>query len=272
MFLSIAYLFLLIHNTLVQTYVSKIHRHPPCFSSSEKDRRSVEPFLWGGKNRGRDRASDLRKRALDLMGKEEDRGSPFFPSNPSASTTTAPPQRQRGSVAGAARTQVKTSSSKRVSPPPGSEAYAVEATHNAGSRLPREPTLHASLPFRPSQKLCVSRSWYSVGREEHTVCNVIYFHPYLPLICLLPSLFLPFISLPFLFPIFLWQTIVGDSQNIYVTDTHRELCWMTKADAGCTSRAFKHPGHDVTRTWRLAINFDWLHIWFRAGQRWWRSP
>ncbi len=32
------------------------------------------------------------------MGKEEDRGSPFliFPSNPSASTATAPPQRQRG--------------------------------------------------------------------------------------------------------------------------------------------------------------------------------
>ncbi len=26
------------------------------------------------------------------------------------------------------------------------------------------------------------------------------------------------------------------------------------------------------RTWRLAVNFDWLHIWFRAGQRWWRSP
>ncbi len=50
----------------------------------------------GGRTAGR--ASDLRKRALDLMGKEEDRGSPFliFPSNPSESTTTAPPQRQRG--------------------------------------------------------------------------------------------------------------------------------------------------------------------------------
>ncbi len=50
----------------------------------------------GGRTAGR--ASDLRKRALDLMGKEEDRGSPFliFQSNPSASTTTAPPQRQCG--------------------------------------------------------------------------------------------------------------------------------------------------------------------------------
>ncbi len=95
MFLSIAYLFLLIHNTLVQTYVSKIHRHPPCLPPRKKttERRALS---LGGRTAGR--ASDLRKRALDLMGKEEDRGSPFliFPSNPSASTTTAPPQRQRG--------------------------------------------------------------------------------------------------------------------------------------------------------------------------------
>ncbi len=103
------------------------------------------------------RASDLRKRALDLMGKEEDRGSPFliFQSNPSASTTTAPPQRQRGRCCEDAG---ENSLLKESFPPPGSEAYAVEATHNAGSRLPREPTLHASLPVRPSQKLCVSRS------------------------------------------------------------------------------------------------------------------
>ncbi len=156
----------------------------------------------GGRTAGR--ASDLRKRALDLMGKEEDRGSPFliFPSNASVSTATDLPQWQRG-----------------------------RCCEDAGElpRLPREPTPHASLPVKPSQKLCVSCSWYSVGREEHTVCNVIYFRPYLPLICLLPSLFLPFLSFPFLFPIFLWQTIVGDSQNIYVTDTHRELCWMTKS-------------------------------------------
>ncbi len=177
----------------------------------------------GGRTAGR--ASDLRKRALDLMGgKEDDRGSPFliFPSNPSTSTATAPPQRQRGRCCEDAGENSLLKESFPPLPPPGSEAYAVEATHNAG----REPTLHASLPVRPSQKLWVSRSWYSMGREEHTVCNVIYFRPYLPLICLFPSLFHPF---PFLFPIFLWQTIVGDSQNIYVTDTHRELCWMTKS-------------------------------------------
>ncbi len=58
-----------------------------------------------------------------------------------------------------------------------------------------------------------------------------------------------------------------------MTDTHTEsFAEWQKAGAGCTSRAFKHPGRDVTRTWRLAVNFDWLHLWFRAGHRWWRSP
>ncbi len=61
------------------------------------------------------------------------------------------------------------------------------------------------------------------------------------------------------------------TEHIRLTHTESFAEWQ-KADAGCTSRAFKHPGDDVTRTWRLAINFDWLHIWFRAGLRWWRSP
>ncbi len=94
--------------------------------------------------------------ALDLMGKEEDRGSPFliFPSNPSASTATAPPQRQRG-----------------------------RCCEDAGENSLLKESFR--LPARSSQKLCVSRSCYSVGREEHTVCNVIYFRPHWPLICLL---------------------------------------------------------------------------------------
>ncbi len=110
----------------------------------------------------------------DLMGKEEDRGSPvlIFPSNPSASTVHC--------SASAAAWQVlrgrrwKTPSSKRV---------------------------FASQP-RSSQKLCVSRSCYSVGREEHTVCNVIYFRPHWPLICLLLVFLWPiFLRITFLFPI-----------------------------------------------------------------------
>ncbi len=192
----------------------------------QKERRALS---LGGRTAGR--ASDLRKRALDLMGKKEDRGSPFliFTSNPSASTATAPPQRQRGRCCEDAGENSLLKESPPPPPPPPLGAKHTQWSMSRQWRIPREPTLHASLPVRPSQKLCVSRSWYSVGREENTVCNVIYFRPYLPLICLLSSLFLPFLSFPFLFPFFLWQTIVGDSQNIYVTDTHRELCWMTKS-------------------------------------------
>ncbi len=73
---------------------------------------------------------------LDLMGKE-DRGSPVL-IFPSASTATAPPQRQRG-----------------------------RCCEDAGEKLP--PQREFSPPVR----------------EEHTVCNVIYFRPHWPLICLL---------------------------------------------------------------------------------------
>ncbi len=74
---------------------AKAHGHPPRPPSSEEDRRIVEPFLQGGRTAVR--ASDPREQALDLMGKEEDRGSPVsFPSSdPSAiptSTATAPPR------------------------------------------------------------------------------------------------------------------------------------------------------------------------------------
>ncbi len=102
-------------------------------TSSEEDRRSVEPFLRGEESRG------------GLDGKEEDRGSPVF--IPSIWSTCdshehshhkepwwkLPPQRELS----------------------GSEAYVVEATHNEGSRPPREPTTHASLTIRPRTN-CVS--------------------------------------------------------------------------------------------------------------------
>ncbi len=63
--------------------------------------------------------------------------------------------------------------------------------------------------------------------------------------------------------------IVTDSQNTF--DWHTQKALLNDKKAGCTSRALSILV--VTyRTWRLAVNFDWLHIWFRAGQRWWRSP
>ncbi len=59
-----------------------------------------------------------------------------------------------------------------------SEVYAVVTAHNADSRSPRELTLRASLPSRPCTDCVYPRSWYNVGREEHTVYNMIYFRPY----------------------------------------------------------------------------------------------
>ncbi len=91
MFLSIAYLFLLIHNTLVQTYVLKIHRHPPCLPPRKKTD-GASTIFSGGKNRGAGFRSQKAGAGSDGKG----RRFLIFPSNPSASTTTAPPQRQRG--------------------------------------------------------------------------------------------------------------------------------------------------------------------------------
>ncbi len=144
MFLSIAlFVFIYPQHACANVRFVKIHRHPTCPPLWKKTGRASSPFS-GGKNRGAGFRS--QKAGAGSDGKEEDRGSPVLI-----------PSILRVSGAGAARTLMKTPSSKRVPPPPGSEAYAVEATHNAVSRPPREPTLHASLPVRSSHKLCVSR-------------------------------------------------------------------------------------------------------------------
>ncbi len=68
--------YLFIHNMLVQTYIlwKFIGILPvPLLGKRQAERRALS---LGGRTVGR--ASDLRKRALDLMGKEEDRGSPVL--------------------------------------------------------------------------------------------------------------------------------------------------------------------------------------------------
>ncbi len=86
MFLSIAlFVFIYSQHACANVRFVKIHRHPPC-PPPQKRQAERRALSLGGRNAGR--ASELRKRALDLMGKQ-----------------------------GAARTLVKTPSSKRVSPP-----------------------------------------------------------------------------------------------------------------------------------------------------------
>ncbi len=144
------------------------------------------------------------------MGKEEDRGSPvlIFPSNPSASTATAPPQRQRG-----------------------------RCCEDAGENSLLKESFR--LPARSSQKLCVSRSCYSVGREEHSDL----LSPSLAFDMSASSLSLPiFLRINFLIA-YLDSNRLTEHNRLTHTESFAE--WQ-KAGAGCTSRAFKHPGHDVT--------------------------
>ncbi len=52
-----------------------------------------------------------------------------------------------------------------------------------------------------------------------------------------------------------WQTTINRTHRTYTWLTHTEsFAEWQKTGTGCTSCAFKLPGHDVTRTWRLAIN------------------
>ncbi len=113
--------------------------------------------LGGGRQAERQSLSQrgrTAERALDLMGKEEDRGSPssFPPSDPSAfptSTGTAPPPPRRG-------TRVKAPSSKRAF----RERSVCSGSHSqCGQSPPPPPSRADSAYFPPNQTthtLCVS--------------------------------------------------------------------------------------------------------------------
>ncbi len=120
MFLSITlFWFIFIHNKLVQTYIlwKLIDIFPvPLLGKGQAERRALFP---GGRTARR--ASDLRERALDLIGKEEDRGSPVFIPNIRSICDSYEHSHYRSASAEAGQvlrgTLVKTSSSKRVFPP-----------------------------------------------------------------------------------------------------------------------------------------------------------
>ncbi len=130
------------------------------------------------------------------MGKE-DRGSPvlIFPSNPSASTATAPPQRQRD-----------------------------RCCEDAGEN---------SL-LKESFRLQSERNTQSVTWSTFALIGL--------------DMSASSLSLPIFLRInFLISYLDSNRLTEHIRLTHTEsFAEWQKAGAGCTSRAFKHPGHDVT--------------------------
>ncbi len=117
----------------------KIHRHPPCPPPRKRTGGASSPFS-GGKNRGAGFQSQKAGAGSDGKGRRS--GIARLNSLHLIHLRAQPLLRLSGSVAGAARTLVKTPSSNRVSPP-GSEAYAVDAT----------PSRADSACFTPSQTI-----------------------------------------------------------------------------------------------------------------------
>ncbi len=146
--------------------------------------------------KARTHSSERARRTLDLMGKE-DRGSPvlIFPSNPSASTATAPPQRQRD-----------------------------RCCEDAGEN---------SL-LKESFRLQSERNTQSVTWSTFALIGL--------------DMSASSLSLPIFLRInFLISYLDSNRLTEHIRLTHTEsFAEWQKAGAGCTSRAFKHPGHDVT--------------------------
>ncbi len=155
----------------------------------------------GGRTTGR--ASDLRKQVLDLLGKEEDRGSPFliFPSNPSVSTTTALPQRQRGRCCEDAgeNSLLKESSP----PPPGAKhtQWKPLIMRAVGSLESRPCMLHSQSDHR---KNCVypARDIAWAGRNTQSVTWSTFALICLWYVCFLVFSFLLFLCLSYFLSFF----------------------------------------------------------------------
>ncbi len=185
-------------------------------SSSEEDRRSVEPSLRGEETAGR--ASEPRERALDLMGKGEDRGSPvFIPSTWSICDSHERSYRSASAKAGPAPrgTQVKAPSSKKAS----------ESEHTQWQRAVislRELTLLALLSSRPHTDCVYPQQRKFVCREEHTACNAI---------CSCPSA--SFVALIAIVELILSacerQTTPNKTHNRDRQTHTDDGCWMTKS-------------------------------------------
>ncbi len=120
------------------------------------------------------REHNALQRTLDLMGKE-DRGSPvlIFPSNPSASTATAPPQRKRGRCCEERRWKLPPQ--REFSPPARSSQKtvyperALDLGNTGGNRANPSPTRPPDLCAIPVISLTAvpqqQRDWEIIGAD-----------------------------------------------------------------------------------------------------------
>ncbi len=116
MFLSIAlFVFIYSQHACANVRFVKIHRHLPCPPPRKRTGGASSPFS-GGKNRGAGFRSQKAGAGSDGKGRRS--GIARLNSLHLIHLRAQPLLRLSGSVAGAARTLVKTPSSKRVPPPP----------------------------------------------------------------------------------------------------------------------------------------------------------
>ncbi len=196
-------------------------------TSSEEDRRSIEPFLQIEETVGR--ASDPRECALYLL------GYVFIPSIWSICDT------HKHSHCSASAEEGPALRGTLVKAPLLKRAFQELSVHSGS---------HSQCgPSAPS----FDDVW--AGRNTQSVM----WSAFALMLCL--CLFLGGGGLRhagavYVAGIVTWQTTVNKTHwTQIVNDTHRKICWITKAGAGCTLRAFKLPGYDVTHTWCLAINW-----------------
>ncbi len=193
----------------------KIHRHPPCPHPRKRIGGASSPFS-GGKNCGVGFRSQKAGTGSDGKGRRS--GIARLNSLHLIHLRAQPLLRLSGSVAGAARTLVKTPSSKRVPPPPGAKhtlwmPLIIRAVSSLESRL---CILHSQSDHC---KNCVypTRDIAWAGRNKQTVTWSTF-----ALICLWYVCFLVFsFSRSFLFPIFLWQTTVNRLTE-HIRDWHTQ--------------------------------------------------
>ncbi len=224
-------------------------------TSSEEGRQSVEPSLRGEGTAGR--ASEPRERALDLMGKEEDKDSPVFV--PTWSICDSNERSQRSALFSAKRAgTVKNAGEGSYQERLRERARSVPFYFYTGSQLPRELTPLALLSSRQhTDCVYLQQRKLFVCREEHTACNAIRTRQVLVLLYTY--------SYRGAHPECLWDTANRNKLQQISTDTHRAVAEWQKLTPVPPHVLLCCLADYVTCLWRLAHLLDSFHMCSEHG-------